>query len=171
MKKYLVLFLVLMMALPVLAQKKKLTHNEALQRKNSFVLTLGGNGIFLSLSYDRVLAVKPGFFVDANVGLGLIPMIGGTSFSQQLVFNLGKRTGFLMLGMGGTYEWHKTDASGFTQTKTSYHLSPIVGWKKIFRSHLIFSVYASPLIHISGAYMFEDWPVAPYGGIGLAYSF
>ena len=171
MKKYLVLFFVLILVLPVMAQKKDFTRHEALQRKNSFVLTLGGNGIFLSLSYDRILAAKPHYFVDANVGLGFIPMVSGTSFSQQVIFNLGKKTGFLMLGLGGTCEWDKTDASGFTKTETSYNLSPVIGWKKIFRSHLMFQVYASPMIHISGTYLIQDWPVAPFGGIGLGYTF
>ncbi len=169
MKKTALIFLVLLFTLPVLAQKKKLTHNEALQRKNSIILTLGGNGIFLSLSYDRVLAAKPGFFVDANVGLGFIPMTGGTSFSHQLVFNLGKRTGFLMLGVGGTYLWSKSDASVCTKAKTSYHLSPIVGWKKIFRSHLLFTVYASPLIPVYARGCYN--PVIPYGGASFGYTF
>ena len=169
MRKAVLTFLVVLFTLSVLAQKKPFSRQEALQRKNNVSLTLGGNGLFLSLNYDRVLAAKPGFFVDANVGLGFIPMTGGTSFSHQLVFNLGKRTGFLMLGVGGTYLWSKSDASVCTKAKTSYHLSPIVGWKKIFRSHLLFTVYASPLIPVyaSGCYN----PVIPYGGASFGYTF
>ncbi len=169
MKKQLALFIMLLMAFPVLAQKKPFSRQEALQRKNNVSLTLGGNGLFLSLGYDRVLAAKPGFFVDANVGLGFIPMTGGVNFSHQLVFNLGKRTSFLMLGVGGTYLWSKSDASGCTKTKTSYHLSPIVGWKKIFRSHLLFTVYASPLISVYARGCYN--PVIPYGGASFGYTF
>ncbi len=171
MKKQLALFFVLLMAFPLMAQKKPFSREEALERKNNVSLTLGGNGLFLSLGYDRIILVKPGYFMDVTAGFGMLPGLGGNVIPQQIVFNWGKRNSFLMLGLGGTYEWHKTDASAFTQTETSYHLSLLAGWKKIFRSHLLFSIYASPMIHVAGTYLYQDWPVVPYAGISLGYSF
>lgn len=76
-----------------------------------------------------------------------------------------------MFGLGGTYEWHKTDESGFTESVTSYNLSPILGWKKLFRSHLLFSIYASPLIHIAGINLYEGYVVIPFAGISFGYAF
>lgn len=170
-KKSILISLIILFTWPVLAQKKDFTRHEALQRKNSFVLTLGGNGLFLSLSYDRIIAVKPGYFMDANIGMGIFPGIDGVNISQQFIFNKGKRSSFFMFGLGGTYEWHKTDESGFTESVTSYNLSPIMGWKKIFHSHLLFSIYASPLIHVTGVNLYMGYAVIPYAGISFGYSF
>ncbi|HDO06638.1 MAG TPA: hypothetical protein ENG85_03050 [Bacteroidetes bacterium] len=158
-KKIVLISLVILFTLPVMAQKEIFPREQALQRKNNVSLTLGGNGLFLSLSYDRIIAVKPGYFIDANVGIGVFPGLAGANVSHQIIINKGKRSSFFMFGLGGTYEWHKTDASGFTETQTSYNLSPIMGWKKIFRNHLLFSIYASPMIHIAGnnLYIYGIW--------------
>jgi len=171
MKKTVLFFFVLLLTLPVLAQKKDFTRAEALQRKNSVALTLGGNGLFLSVSYGRILVVKSDYFVEASVGMGVFPDIAGANIPHQIIINKGKRTSFLMFGVGGTYEWHKTDASGFTKSVSSYNLVPIIGWKKLFRSHLLFTIYASPLIHISGINLYLGYGVIPYAGMSLGYTF
>ncbi len=152
MKKAALIFSVLLFTtLPVLAQKQPFTRQQALQHKNSISLTLGGNGLFLSVSYDRIVVVQPGWFMDVSAGIGIFPGLAGFNIPHQIVFNKGKRTSFFMFGAGGTYEQNKTDASGFTETERSYYFSPLAGWKKIFRSHLAFSIYASPLIYIAGS--------------------
>ncbi len=171
MKKQLTLFLLLLWTISLVAQKIDFTKAQAVQQKNNVSLTLGGNGLFLSASYDRIISVKPGFFVDASAGIGIIPGVAGPVIPHQVIFNLGKKSSFLELGLGGTYEWHKTDASGFTETESSYHLSPIVGWKKIFKSHLLLCIYANPMIHIFGVYIYENRGILPYGGISFGYSF
>jgi hypothetical protein len=171
MKKTALTFLVLLFTLPVMAQKEIFTREQALKQKNNVSLTVGGNGLFLSLSYDRIIAVKPRYFVDANVGMGISPGLAGAIISHQIIINKGKRSSFFMFGLGGTYEWHKTDASGFTETQTSYNLSPIMGWKKIFRNHLLFSIYASPMIHIAGNNLYMGYGIIPYAGMSFGYSF
>ena len=171
MKKNLTLFFLFVLTLPVLAQEKEFSHDQALQRKNSVVLTLGGNGLFLSLSYDRIIVVRPTYFVDVAAGIGFVPGVAGANLPHQIIINKGKRSSFFMFGVGGTYEWNKTDASAFTETETYYYLSPIAGWKKIFSSHLVFSIYASPVIHIFGSGSCVEYPILPYGGIRLGYSF
>ncbi len=171
MRKVFIIIFAFLFTLPVLAQKKKFTRKQALQRKNSVALTLGGNGLFLSVSYDRILVVKADYFVEASVGIGIFPGIAGANIPHQIIINKGKKTSFLMIGLGGMYEWHKTDESGFTKSVNSYNLVPIIGWKKIFGSHLLFSIYASPLIHIAGINLYEGYGVIPYAGISFGYTF
>lgn len=171
MKKICIIFLLLLLTLPVLAQKKTFTREQALQRKNNVSLTLGGNGLFLSVSYDRIIVVRPNYFVDVSAGLGIFPGFVGANIPHQIIINIGKRSSFFMFGVGGTYEWNKTNASGFTQKRISYNLSPIIGWKKILRCHLLFSIYANPMIHIAGSNLYLGYAVIPYGGISLGYTF
>jgi len=171
MRKILFIVFAFLFTLPVLAQKKDLAREQALQRKNSVALTFGGTGLFLSVSYDRILVVKPDYFVEASVGIGVFPDIAGAIIPHQIIINKGKKTSFLMIGLGGTYEWHKTDESGFTKSVTSYNLVPILGWKKLFRSHLLFSIYASPLIHIAGIYLYGGYGIIPYAGVSFGYTF
>ncbi len=170
MKKYLVLLFVLFLTLPALAQKTSFGREQALQRKNSVLLMLGGNGLFLSVSYDRVVVVQPGWFMDVSAGIGIFPGIAGFNVPHQIVFNKGKKTGFFLFGFGGTYEQNKTDASGFTKTEWSYYFSPLAGWKKIFRNRFTFGIFASPLIYVAGTGG-TQYPVWPYAGISLGYSF
>lgn len=174
MRKIIFVFLSLLLTLPALAQKKEFTRQQALQRRNNVTLTLGGNGLFLSVSYDRILVVKSNYFVDASAGIGVFPGIAGGNIPHQIVINKGKRTSFFMIGLGGTYEWHKTDESGFTKSVNSYNLVPIIGWKKFFGSHLLFSIYASPLIHISGINLYGGgygYGVIPYAGVSFGFTF
>ena len=138
-------------------------------RKNSVDLTLGGSGLFLSANYSRTILVKPSYFVNASAGIGTVVMIGGVSVPHQLTFNFGKKSSFLELGLGGTFWTGKSNDSGYTETISSYYLSPIVGWRKNFDNNLVFRAYANPLIYISGAQ--SEYAVTPFMGISLGYKF
>lgn len=138
-------------------------------RRNSVDLTLGGSGLFLSANYSRTILVKPSYFVNASAGVGTVIMIGGVSLPHQLTINFGKKSSFLEVGLGGTFWTGKSNSSGYTETVSSYYLSPIVGWRKNFKNNLFFRVYANPLIYVSGEK--SDYAVTPYAGISLGYSF
>lgn len=142
-----------------------------IDRKNVIDITLAGQGGFLSANYSRILLVKQKYFLLASAGMGVIPFYAGFSLPHQLTFNIGKKSNFLEVGLGGTYLQGKTDSSGFTETTTSYLLSPIVGWRKNFSNNLVLRIYANPLIDVSGASIYEDMVVVPYLGISFGYSF
>jgi len=142
-----------------------------ISRKNIIDITLAGQGGFLSANYSRILMVNQKFFLIASAGMGVIPFYAGFSVPHQLTFNIGKKSSFLEVGLGGTYMRGKTDSSGYTETTTSYLLSPIVGWRKNFDSNLVFRVYANPLIDVSGGTIYEDMAIVPFLGISLGYSF
>lgn len=145
--------------------------SKSLKRKNIVDLTIGGTGLFVSANYSRIISVKSNYFIDASVGIGSVPYIGGISLPHQLTFNFGKQSSFWELGVGGTYWSGKSNASAYTETINSYQISPIIGWRKNFKNNLIFRVYANPLIRISGENYIEDYSIVPYLGVSLGYTF
>ncbi len=142
-----------------------------LERKNSIDLTIGGNGLFASVDYNRTLFIKSNYFVSASVGLGTVPFVGGITIPHQVTFNLGKKNSFIELGIGGSYWSGESNASGYTETLSSYQLSPIIGWRKHFNNNLIFRLYVNPLFHVFGEYYIENYSVLPYLGVSLGYCF
>jgi hypothetical protein len=142
-----------------------------LDRKNNIDLTIGGNGLFVSINYNRILLTRSNYFINTSVGIGTDLFSGGITIPHQVTFNIGKKNSFIELGIGGSYWSGKSNESGYTETLNSYQLSPIIGWRKHFSNNLIFRVYANPLFHISGVYYIENYSVIPYLGVSLGYSF
>ena len=140
-------------------------------RKNNIDLTIGGMGLGVSVNYNRILLVKPNYFINASVGLGIVPSIDGITIPHQITYNIGKKNSFLEVGVGGSFWSGKSNESGYTETQNSYHISPIIGWRKHFRNNLIFRIYTNPLIHVSGEYFIENYSIVPYLGVSLGYSF
>ncbi len=142
-----------------------------IDRYNIIDITLLGQGGFLSANYSRILLVRQKYFLNISAGMGMVPFYAGFSVPHQLTFNIGRKTSFLEVGLGGTYMRGKTDSSGYTETTTTYILSPIVGWRKNFRSHLVLRIYANPLFDTSGDSIYENYSIVPFLGISLGYSF
>lgn len=139
--------------------------------KNSIDLTVGGMGLGASINYSRILLVKSKYFINASVGIGTVPSIGGITIPHQLTYNFGKKNSFLELGVGGSYWSGKSNDSGYTETLNSYQLSPIIGWRKHFKNNMLFRIYANPLFHINGEYYIENYEVIPYLGVSIGYNF
>ena len=117
------------------------------------------------------MAVKEKYFVVASVGVGSLPSLGGVSIPHQVTFNFGKHSSFFEAGIGGVFWSGQSDSSGFEESTNSYNLMPLAGWRKYFKKNLCFRAYASPVIHISGAYFVNDYAVMPYMGVSLGYTF
>ncbi len=169
-RNYSLLFFALVIPSMVFSQETAddlTTHNI---RKNCIDVTVGGSGLFLSTNYSRVLVVQPGYFVNASVGVGTVLMMGGTSLPHQLTFNFGKKSSFLEVGIGGSYWTGKTDSSGFTETTSTYNISPILGWRKNFDNHVNFRAYVNPLFYVSGEQI-TNYKVTPFAGISFGYTF
>ncbi len=167
--KYSLVVIALLLSSMAFSQKTPEGLSKQRERKNSVDLTIGGSGLFLSANYSRTIVAKQTYFMNASVGIGTVIMIGGISVPHQLTFNIGKRSSFLELGMGGTYWTGKSNESGYTETINSYYISPIVGWRKNFNNNLVFRVYANPLFYISGEQ--SEYAVTPFMGICLGYNF
>lgn len=163
--------LLLSLSVKAYSQGDNIDIKTTIEKKNNIDLSIGGNGLFASINYSRALMVKSNYFIQASTGIGIVPFVDGITLPIQSTFNLGKKNSFLELGIGGTYLSGKRNTSGNSEKINSYQLSPIIGWRKHFDSNLVFRAYANPLFHISGEYFIEDYPVVPYLGISLGYSF
>ncbi len=161
----------LLLSLMAYSQSQDPDSKHLIERKNSIDLSIGGNGLFASVNYSRIILVKSNYFMNTSVGIGVVPFVGGMTLPHQVTFNLGSNNSFIEFGIGGSYWNGKSNASGFTETITSYQLSPLIGWRKNFSNNLVFRVYGNPLFHISGVYYIEDYIVIPYLGISLGYNF
>jgi hypothetical protein len=162
--------MLLLISVIVFGQKENNANNPIL-KKNTIDLTVGGSGLFLSINYSRIVLVKSNYFLNASIGLGVIPIVGGTTIPHMLTANFGKKSSFLELGLAGTYWTGESNTSENAEKMNSYNLSPIIGWRKQFENNLLFRVYTNPLINISGENYIENHTVLPYMGISLGYSF
>ncbi len=76
-------------------------------RRNTFFLELGGNGMFYSLNYDRILLNRDNWKLSGRVGAMYLPplnernrhMVGGP---VEISYLRGRGRHFLELGLGGT---------------------------------------------------------------------
>ena len=165
------IILCLFISLTVYSRENNNALSKTLQRKDTVDASIGGTGLAISTNYSRIITVQSSYFINASIGIGTVPSVGGITLPHQLTFNLGQKNSFLELGLGGSFWSGKSDASGYTETLNSYHISPIVGWKKNFENDLVFRAYANPLFHISGEYFIKNYSVIPYLGLALGYDF
>lgn len=140
-------------------------------KKNHVSLNLVGNGIGISVQYARTLMVKENGFLNLGVGIGAVPFSGGISVPHFVSYNLGKNGNYLELGIGGTYWTGKDNATAENDQLSGYHLYPIIGYQRLSNKHFNFRIYANPFVHLSGEYLYENWSVTPFLGIGFGYSF
>lgn len=140
-------------------------------KKNQLGVTIGGNGIGVSLHYGRSFLISSTRFMEVVVGVGSVPFAGGISVPHQITYNLGKNGNYLELGLGGTY-WQGTDDATANQTSiSSYQIYPLVGYRKQFRNHILLKAYINPFVHISGVHLYENNDIVPFGGLSIGYSF
>ena len=77
--------------------------------------------------------IRPGYFVDVAAGVGFTPSVARANLSHQIIINKGRKSSFFMFGAGGTYEWHKTDTSAFTETETQLLFQPCCRMEEVFQ--------------------------------------
>ncbi|OYT16032.1 MAG: hypothetical protein B7C24_10005 [Bacteroidetes bacterium 4572_77] len=161
------ILLLLLGSSTLFAQEEK----PAITKKNQLNFTLAGSGIGVSLNYGRNFLITPKHFIEISVGVGSVPFSGGLSVAHQITYNMGENGNFLELGLGGTY-WQGTEnATANQEMINSYHIYPIIGYRKQFKNNILFKAYINPLIHLSGEYLYENNDVVPYGGLSIGYSF
>ncbi len=127
----------------------------------------------MSVNYGKVLDQHEDYFITGVAGIGMFPPLGGTgviwTLPHQITISIGKNIHFVEIGTGGSYATGKTNASGYTESFYSYNLSPILGYRLQLRNGVVFRAYLSPIVHLSGEFILEDYKVLPYLGLSLGY--
>ena len=144
---------------------------EALKYRNTLEIGFGGTGLAISANYQRKLAIRPQYYMNAAIGVGTVPLSGGIVIPHQISLNLGKWRSYLELGIAGIYWTGYSDASGYSERIYSYQLSPVIGYRRHFFNRLVLRVYVNPLFHISGEYYLENWSIIPYAGLSIGHAF
>ncbi len=75
--------------------------------RNTFFLELGGNGMFYSLNYDRILLNRDTWKLSGRVGALYLPLFGAGNRQMvggpvEISYLRGRGRHFLELGLGGT---------------------------------------------------------------------
>ena len=153
------------------AQDRDSALTESLKLKSTIDITFGGSGLVISANYRRKLLIRQIYYINVSLGAGTVPASGGLTLPHQLSLNLGRKSGFLELGVGGTYWTGTSNRSGYTERIYSYQLSPLIGYRRYFYNRLVIRVYANPLFYIAGEYYLEDYTIIPYAGLSIGHSF
>lgn len=117
-------------------------------RKNTVYGELGGNGVFLSLNYERQLGTKPGLGVHA--GLGNADIHENFAFTIPIgvdyLFNISNQKSFIEAGAGVTWAlqniWH-----GYNNTephKYTPRFIPSIAYRHHTPYGLMWKISASP---------------------------
>ena len=96
-----------------------------IEKNNNIDLTVGGNGLFVSLNYSRILLIETKYFINVSVGVGTVPFIGGITMPHQITINIGRKNNFLEFGIGASYWSGKSNASAYTETLTQLVNNPV----------------------------------------------
>lgn len=156
MKKFISFLLVLALTSPVWCQNTF--------RRNTVYGELAGNGIFLSLNYERQLASKPGFGVRLGVGhasandkLGVTIPVG-----INYLVNLNSDKSYIHLGIGGT--WSQAALvkafTGLEDNSYTVSLVPSIGYRHQAKWGLMWHIGFAPII---SRYRFIPYPAFSLG--------
>ena len=169
--KYCILTVCMLLPGPGFSQDRDSALVAALKCKNTVDITFGGSGLVISANYRRKLLIRSLCYINLSVGAGTVPASGGLTLPHQLSLNLGKKSGFLELGVAGTYWVGTSYSSGFAEKKYAYQFSPLAGYRRHFFNRLVIRGYVNPLFHIAGEYYLEDYRIIPYAGVSIGHSF
>jgi hypothetical protein len=137
---------------------------------NTIDMTYGGSGLYVSANYSRKILEENDYFINASVGAGSFIGLGGLTLAQQVTFNYGRGNNYLEAGLGGSYRSRVGNIRGM-EDRFSCSISPILGYRRDLVGGFVFRIYINPLIRVAGDYFYWEWPVAPYSGLSLGYSF
>jgi hypothetical protein len=99
-------------------------------KRNTIYFEIGGNGLVLSLNYERQITSKPGLGLHAGVALaGDKPAF---PLGAKYLFNLSKQRSFLEVGAGVTLADQNTWETNYNQPETDPYKAgfiPSVGYR------------------------------------------
>jgi hypothetical protein len=112
------------------------------QRFNSVFLDLGGNGIFASVNYERLIYTnKESVNHFVALKLGYTPLITYNAVNLTGTFNIGDGRNYLEFGAGGGYYFQIT-----TSNNQPYaYFTPTLGYRRISSNGFLFRIYMSTI--------------------------
>lgn len=137
-------------------------------RKNTLFGEFGGNGVFLSLNYERQLGIKPGLGV--HVGLGNADVDENFAFTipvgMDYLFNIRNQKSFIEAGAGVTWALQNIwDGYNYTEPhKYKPRFIPSIGYRHHTPYGLMWKITASPAFAKNNIIPF-------YPGISLGWRF
>ncbi len=137
-------------------------------RKNTIYGEFGGNGVFLSLNYERQLGTKPGLGV--HFGLGNADADETFAFTVPVgvdyLFNISNQKSFIETGLGVTWALQNI-WDGYNHTEPHIYkpkLIPSIGYRRQTSYGLMWKITATPDFARNGIVPF-------YPGLAIGWRF
>jgi hypothetical protein len=178
MKKAAINFILLILAIPAIAQVSDTTSTTKTKKPlrtlqgNSIYAEIGGNAMFLSVNYERVLVKDNRFYLIGRVGLGMgayVRMSSHDFLAIPLLLNFQYQLSnvvVLEFGVGSTLSI-VTSHQYFNPLITG-----VLGIRAQSKGGFLFKAGLTPLVNLDNTYQmwgFETF--LPWAGISLGYSF
>jgi hypothetical protein len=125
------------------------THLAAQKRfkKNMLYGEIGGNGLALSVNYERQLGIKPG--LGLHIGLGLAGDKPGIPLGADYLFDLENQKSFIEAGVGITLieleAWDDKNNIAFDHNPYIATFIPSIGYRHHTRYGLMWKVNYTPI--------------------------
>ncbi len=166
---------------------------QAITARQAVFLELGGNGVFLSVNYDRIVYQRSAFKVSLRAGFGLLRdavysysnTLAGQNYAKPLLplevnGMFGKRKGHLELGLGYTPYLDKRndtyqDGQGSYVDNIRWRLNSLVFARLGYRYQkpeggFFFRVAITPIVVDAGPGYTTQF-FQPFAGLGVGMSF
>jgi hypothetical protein len=139
MRKLLLLTFAILAAIHLTAQKPF--------KKNTIYGELGGNGIFLSLNYEKQMGIKPG--LGLHIGVGICDVKPFIPIGATYMFDLGNKKSFIETGAGITlgerYAWDTHLVSQTAPKPYKPAFIPSIGYRHQTHYGLMWRVNYTPV--------------------------
>lgn len=141
------------------------------EKRNNIYFQFAGNGLFLSLNYERNLSKVDNLYAHAGLGVyGIYPTFVTVPIGLNYLINIKDNRRFVDVGLGVTYCEHPIDIglAGKGSKKTydfndKINFIPSVWFRTHSKKEIVFKVGISPIINTSG--------VIPFFGIAIGKRF
>jgi len=147
----------------------KVSAQDSTIHRNSTYLELGGNGLWYSFNYDRIIKTKEKCYFSSRLGFSYLGNSDSSGMTLPLTasYLFGKNKSFFELG-GGPTLFH-----AFKEKITAVALFGIVGYRhqKLNKKGFMYRFTFNPFIgEISSDKGYWNWVFLPFGGISLGYN-
>ena len=141
----------------ILINSKPVSAQQSILKSNTIYTEMGGNGLFLSINYERQIFKNINLFTHTGIGIyGIKPSVATIPFGVRYITKLRNSNSYIDFGVGATYA--KTNVTLYVQTEfrepyiTSnfFNLVANASLRHITKRNFMYRFSVSPIINEFG---------------------
>ena len=137
------------------------------QTQNNIYFQLGGNGLFLSMNYERPIIEKANIYGHVGVGMyGIQPTYLTIPFGFNYLLKLKRANNFIEFGIGATYTkaivklFAIVETEENTPTKVHYfNFIPSISYRWHTKGDFMYKIGATPIFNQYDAFPFFGFSI------------